>query len=125
MRSSVVPVTDVYERFGGGEHVEYAIHQFFRERMKLTETPLDYVLLAGDATYDRTDIAPFVKAMGPVTSAVSPPGGCICAEPPPTTALMSGPHAAARSERIGRARRRSGVRMAQNVPGPPPASRDP
>lgn len=56
--SAVVPVTEVYDAFGHGEPTPDAIRAFLVALMEREGTPLEYVLLAGDATHDRTDLTP-------------------------------------------------------------------
>ncbi|MHC5010680.1 MAG: C25 family cysteine peptidase [Planctomycetota bacterium] len=64
--SVVIPVTDVYDAFGHGEQTPRGIRQFVLALMEREEASLDYVLLAGDATLDRTDLAPFVTIPAPM-----------------------------------------------------------
>ena len=54
LASAVVDVTDVYAAYGFGEQTPDAIHAFLRD-VRARETPLEYLLLAGDAIHDRTD----------------------------------------------------------------------
>ncbi len=54
--SVVIPDNDIYMSFGHGEKTPGAIREFLIKRMRRGDVPLDYVLLAGDATYDRTDL---------------------------------------------------------------------
>ena len=54
--SAVVPVTQVYDRFGHGHASGDAIRAFVQALRKREKAPLRYLVLAGDATYDRTDI---------------------------------------------------------------------
>ncbi len=65
--SVVVPVLDVYDRYGHGEHTPRAIMRFVDALLARKDAPLRYVVLAGDATYDRTDQAPVVTIPAPVT----------------------------------------------------------
>lgn len=53
--SVVIPVTDVYDRYGHGEHRPEAIRAFVADLQRREGAPLRYVVLAGDATFDRTD----------------------------------------------------------------------
>ncbi len=64
--SAVVDVTDIYAIYGHGEQTPEAIHAFLRAVRK-RETPLEYLLLAGDAIHDRTDWS--ARAMIPVPMA--------------------------------------------------------
>lgn len=52
--SRVIDVRSVYEHYGHGERTVESIRAFVRD-LRERETPLDYLLLAGDALYDRTD----------------------------------------------------------------------
>ena len=58
--SAVVPVLDVYDTYGGGEYTTAAVLRFLHTLQKRSDAPLRYVLLAGDATFNRTDLAPLV-----------------------------------------------------------------
>ena len=66
IRSAVVPVPDVYDAYGYGEPSSAALRAFLVDRMKREDVPLDYVVLAGDATLDRTDMAPFTTIPVPM-----------------------------------------------------------
>lgn len=55
IRSAVVSLADVYAHYAGGEHDPAALVRFLRERMAAAP-PLRFVVLAGDATLDRTDM---------------------------------------------------------------------
>ncbi len=63
--SAVVPVTDVYAHYGGGEPDLDAIAAFLADRGHRSP-PLRYVALAGDATLDRTDMRPEVVIPSPM-----------------------------------------------------------
>ena len=52
--SAVVDVVDVYDAYGHGEQTVEALRSFIAALQERT-TPLDYLLLVGDAIYDRTD----------------------------------------------------------------------
>jgi hypothetical protein len=64
--SVVVPVTEVYDRYGHGEASWKAIHAFVRALVRRNRAPLRYLLLAGDATFDRTDLTREVTIPAPV-----------------------------------------------------------
>jgi len=55
LASAVVPVQEVYDAFGHGAATPEAIRAFLVALMRRPNAPLDYVLLAGDATMNRTD----------------------------------------------------------------------
>ena len=66
--SAVVPVTDVAtKRYGHGEAGAAAVRAFVEDLEKRPGAPLAYLLLAGDATLDRTDMADFVTIPAPST----------------------------------------------------------
>lgn len=54
--SAAIPVTDVYDRYGHGAHHGAAIRAFVTALRGRRNVPFEYLLLAGDATYDRTDL---------------------------------------------------------------------
>ncbi|MDA1196033.1 MAG: C25 family cysteine peptidase [Planctomycetota bacterium] len=54
--SVVVPVVDVYDAYGYGSATALALHTFLSDLQMRPDAPLRYVVLAGDATLDRTDI---------------------------------------------------------------------
>ena len=54
--SVAIPVTEVYDRYGHGDPSGDAVVRFVEALRARKGAPLDYLLLAGDATYDRTDI---------------------------------------------------------------------
>lgn len=54
--SVAIPVADVYDRYGHGAASGDAIVRFVDALRARKDASLDYVVLAGDATYDRTDI---------------------------------------------------------------------
>lgn len=56
--SAVVPVQDVYSAYGFGEAHPGAIRDFVVALQQRKGAPLGYVLLAGDASLDRTDMLP-------------------------------------------------------------------
>jgi len=58
--SAVVPVTDLYDRYGYGNRTPMSIVAFLDALRKRPGPPLEYVVLAGDATFDRTDFGPEV-----------------------------------------------------------------
>ncbi len=53
--STVVSIAEIYSRFGYGEHTPEALRAFIVHLMQRKDVPLKYVLLVGDAVYDRTD----------------------------------------------------------------------
>ena len=55
--SVVVSIADVYSRFGYGERTPEALRAFMIHLMKRDDMALKYVMLLGDAVYDRTDLA--------------------------------------------------------------------
>ena len=67
LSSQVVDVTHVYERYGHGEHGPEAILRFLTALRTAPNAPLSYVLLAGDATFDRTDLVKEVTIPTPMT----------------------------------------------------------
>ena len=70
LSSAVVNVLDIYDAFRGGEHGSVAIRQFIlnlmARREQLKKPQVEYVVLAGDATYNRTDLAPLVTIPTPI-----------------------------------------------------------
>jgi hypothetical protein len=64
--SVAIPVTDVYDAFGHGEASPAAIRAFVVALQQRRDTPLEYVVLAGDATHDRTDYVPRATIPAPM-----------------------------------------------------------
>ena len=64
--SVVVPVVDVYDRYGHGQAGVAPIRAFLQDRMTRPGAPLEYVLLAGDAAVDRVDLLPEVTIPAPM-----------------------------------------------------------
>lgn len=85
LRVSVVPVQDVYSVYGHGNAAPDAIRAFLVDLQQRAGAPLDYVLLAGDATLDRTDMLPEVTipaAMAPTIYNGLTPADRLYALPP-------------------------------------------
>ena len=90
LASAVVPVQDVYSAYGFGEAHPGAIRAFVVALQQRAGAPLDYLLLAGDATLDRTDMLPQVTipaAMAPTIYNGLTPADRLYALPPDGSAV--------------------------------------
>ena len=93
LESAVVPVEDVYATYGFGEAWPGAIRSFVVALQQREDAPLEYLLLAGDATLDRTDMLPATTipaAMAPTIYNGLTPADRLYAMPP-DNATVGGP----------------------------------
>jgi hypothetical protein len=68
--SVVVPVSSVYDVYGHGEHTPAAIRAFVQDLLSTPTSRLRYLVLAGDATLNRTDLAPFTTIPTPMARTI-------------------------------------------------------
>ncbi len=64
--SVAIAVTDIYDRYGFAERHPAAVRAFVRDLQQREQAPLEFLVLAGDATFDRTDIGKAVTIPAPM-----------------------------------------------------------